>query len=36
MVPNHPGRDIARPRLREILRAVELAPEPIQDEFNEP
>ena len=26
-VPNHPGRDIARPLLREILREIELTPE---------
>jgi predicted RNA binding protein YcfA (HicA-like mRNA interferase family) len=26
-VPNHPGRDIARPLLREILKDIELAPE---------
>lgn len=26
-VPNHPGRDIARPLLREILREIELSPE---------
>ncbi|HLG30662.1 MAG TPA: type II toxin-antitoxin system HicA family toxin [Candidatus Brocadiales bacterium] len=26
-VPNHPGRDIARPLLREILREIETTPE---------
>jgi hypothetical protein len=26
-VPNHPGRDIARPLLREVLREVDLTPE---------
>jgi len=26
-VPNHPGRDIARPLLREILREIEMTPE---------
>jgi predicted RNA binding protein YcfA (HicA-like mRNA interferase family) len=26
-VPNHPGRDIARPLLREILKDIELTPE---------
>ena len=26
-VPNHPGRDLARPLTREILREIELAPE---------
>ncbi len=25
-VPNHPGRDISRPLLREILREIELSP----------
>jgi predicted RNA binding protein YcfA (HicA-like mRNA interferase family) len=32
-VPNHSGRDLARPLLREILREVELAPEQFQDEL---
>lgn len=26
-LPNHPGRDLARPLLREILREIELTPE---------
>lgn len=26
-VPNHPGRDLARPLLREILREIKLTPE---------
>lgn len=26
-VPNHPGRDVAKPLLREILREIELSPE---------
>ncbi len=26
-VPNHPGRDLARPLIREILREIELTPE---------
>jgi predicted RNA binding protein YcfA (HicA-like mRNA interferase family) len=26
-VPDHPGRDIARPLLREIIREIELTPE---------
>ena len=26
-VPNHPGRDIARPVVREILREIEITPE---------
>jgi predicted RNA binding protein YcfA (HicA-like mRNA interferase family) len=29
-VPNHPGRDIARPLIREILREIELTPEEFQ------
>ena len=32
-VPNNPGRDLARPLLREILREIELAPEQFQDEL---
>ncbi|MGD0128029.1 MAG: type II toxin-antitoxin system HicA family toxin [Terriglobia bacterium] len=30
-VPNHAGRDLARPLLREILREIELTPEQFQD-----
>ena len=30
-VPNHPGRDLARPLIREILREIELTP----DQFRE-
>ena len=26
-LPNHPGRDIARPLLREILREIDMSPE---------
>ena len=26
-VPNHPGRDLARPLIREILREIELTPQ---------
>jgi len=26
-LPNHPGRDIARPLIREIIREIELTPE---------
>ena len=26
-VPNHPGRDLSRPLIREILREVDLTPE---------
>ena len=29
-LPNHPGRDLARPLVREILREIEISPE----EFN--
>ncbi|MGH8000902.1 MAG: type II toxin-antitoxin system HicA family toxin [Brasilonema sp.] len=29
-VPNHPGRDIARPLIREILREIEITPEEFQ------
>ena len=31
-VPNHPGRDIARPLLREIIREIELTPEQLERE----
>ena len=30
-VPNHAGRDIARPLLREILREIEVSPEQFQE-----
>jgi predicted RNA binding protein YcfA (HicA-like mRNA interferase family) len=33
-LPNHPGRDLARPLLREILREVELTVDQFQDELN--
>jgi len=29
-IPNHPGRDLARPLIREILREIELSPEQFQ------
>jgi len=29
-VPNHPGRDLARPLIREILREIEVTPEQFQ------
>jgi len=29
-VPNHPGRDLARPLIGEILREIELTPEQFQ------
>jgi predicted RNA binding protein YcfA (HicA-like mRNA interferase family) len=32
-VPNHPGRDLARPLVREILREIELTPEQFQEEL---
>jgi predicted RNA binding protein YcfA (HicA-like mRNA interferase family) len=32
-VPNHPGRDLARPLLREILRDIELTPEEFRREL---
>jgi predicted RNA binding protein YcfA (HicA-like mRNA interferase family) len=34
-VPNHPGRDLARPLIREILREIELTPEQFQAELEE-
>jgi len=32
-VPNHPGRDLSRPLIREILREVELTPQDFQAEL---
>ncbi len=32
-VPNHPGRDIARPLLREILKDIELTPEQFSEKL---
>ncbi|MEW6232378.1 MAG: type II toxin-antitoxin system HicA family toxin [Chloroflexota bacterium] len=32
-VPNHPGRDLARPLIREILREIELTLEQFRDEL---
>ncbi len=32
-VPHHPGRDLARPLLREILREIELTPEQFRKEL---
>jgi predicted RNA binding protein YcfA (HicA-like mRNA interferase family) len=32
-VPNHPGRNLARPLLREILREIEVTPEQFQEEL---
>jgi len=31
--PNHPGRDIARPLLREILRKIEVTPDQSREEL---
>jgi len=30
-VPNHRGRDLARPLIREILREIEMTPEQLQE-----
>ncbi len=32
-LPKHPGRDLARPLLREILREIELTPEQFRKEL---
>lgn len=32
-LPKHPGRDLARPLLREILREIELSPERFAEEL---
>ena len=32
-VPKHPGRDLARPLIREILREIELTPEQFNKEL---
>jgi predicted RNA binding protein YcfA (HicA-like mRNA interferase family) len=32
-VPNHPGRNLARPLLREILREIEVTPERFHEEL---
>lgn len=32
-VPNHPGRDLARPLVREILREIEFTPEQFSQEL---
>lgn len=34
-IPNHSGRDLARPLIREILREVELTPEQFVEELSE-
>jgi predicted RNA binding protein YcfA (HicA-like mRNA interferase family) len=33
-VPNHPGRDLARPLVREILREVNLSPDEFREELD--
>jgi predicted RNA binding protein YcfA (HicA-like mRNA interferase family) len=33
-VPNHPGRDLARPLIREILREIELTTEEFQKQLD--
>ncbi len=32
-LPNHPGRDLARPLIREVLREIELAPGRFEEEL---
>ena len=32
-IPNHPGRDLARPLIREILREIELSPEQFREKL---
>ena len=32
-VPNHPGRDLARPLIREILREIELSPDGFKEKL---
>jgi len=33
-VPNHPGRDLARPLVREILREIEITPEQFKEQLD--
>lgn len=33
-LPNHPGKDLSRPLLREILREIELSPDQFIQELN--
>jgi predicted RNA binding protein YcfA (HicA-like mRNA interferase family) len=33
--PNHPGRDLARPLIREILREIELTPAEFQAQLSQ-
>jgi len=30
-LPNHPGRDLARPLIREVIREIELSPEQFRE-----
>ena len=32
-IPHHPGRDLARPLIREIIREIELTPEQFAEEL---
>jgi predicted RNA binding protein YcfA (HicA-like mRNA interferase family) len=32
-IPHHPGRDLARPLLREILREIDITPDELLDEL---
>jgi predicted RNA binding protein YcfA (HicA-like mRNA interferase family) len=32
-LPNHPGRDLSRPLIREVLREIEIAPEQFLQEL---
>ncbi len=32
-LPNHPGRDLSRPLIREILREIEISPEQFNQEL---
>jgi len=34
-VPHHPGRDLARPLIREILREIELTPDQFRHELDQ-
>jgi len=32
-IPNHPGRDLARPLIREVIREIDLTPEQFREEL---
>ena len=34
-VPSHPGRDLARPLIREILREIELSPDQFREHLHQ-